>query len=142
MYGWYLRQNKKKRILTLSTAILLCLSLIILVIVLSVIFSQNKSTNTNSKLPTCDVGNGEKYYGLIGTPYKLCSVNACPLKQIDCCSIINKCNFASFLPSNTCPDGTISCSCNLNDNDIGRSCTTSTTLISTRSEYFLKRDIF
>ena len=133
-YDWFLKQNKKKQILLLITAIFLIVSLIILVIVLSAILTRNKSTNTNTQLPpTCDLGDKEKYYGLIGTPYKICSVYDCPLKSIDCCSIINKCNFTSLLGSNVCPFG-VSCTCYLNDSNSLDSCSTVSTSTSRNCE--------
>ena len=109
----------------LTTAIILIVSLIILVIVLSVILTRSKgtNTNTNTQVPACDLGDKEKYYGLIGTPYKICSAYDCPFKPIDCCSIIRKCNFSSLLGSSVCPVG-VSCSCYLNDSNNLDSCST------------------
>ena len=127
VYAWYLKQNKKKRILLLTSTLFLILALIILIIVLSVIFSRNKSTNTNIKLTPCDLNEKEKYYGLINRiPYEICSANVCPF-QLDCCSIINKCKFNSFFESNDCPADGFSCKCNIYNSDILHLCSTPTT---------------
>jgi hypothetical protein len=127
VYAWFLKQNKKKQILIITTAIFLILALIILVIVLSIIFNLNKSTNTNIKLIPCDLNENEKYYGLINRiPYEICSSNVCPF-QLNCCTIINKCKFNSFLEQNNCPKEGFSCKCNIYDSDILHLCSTPTT---------------
>jgi len=112
--------------LIIILAVIILLSLIASAVVVPILLIQSQSQTAN--YPSCSFDNLDKYYGVIDNNHQfiMCSVNQCPIKpQIDCCAIIEKCNYTKSLGTNSCPIGN-PCNCNLNSSNISLLCTNST----------------
>ena len=98
--------------------------------------SQNQN-QLKPNYPICTLDNMNKYYGVIddsnGQPL-MCSVNQCPITQIDCCSIVNKCKFMSYIGSDSCPIG-YPCKCKMDNEEFHLCAISSSTACNFKIKY-------